>query len=64
MEILYTDYEYDEVAILSAIDLGLSYVIRDMDQDGFNDDEDNCIETYNPDQADIDSDVIGDACDP
>ena len=64
MEILHTDVGYDEGAILDAINLGLSYVPRDIDQDGVNDYEDNCIETYNPDQADIDSDGMGDACDP
>ena len=64
MEILHTDVGYDEGAILDAINLGLSYVPRDIDQDGVNDDIDNCIETYNPDQADIDGDGMGDACDP
>ena len=64
MEILLTDIGYDEGAILDAINLGLSYVPRDIDQDGINDDIDNCIETYNPDQADIDGDGMGDACDP
>jgi len=36
----------------------------DIDDDGVLNGEDNCIEDYNPDQGDVDSDMIGDACDP
>ena len=36
---------------------------EDSDDDGIPDDEDNCPDVYNPDQADSDSDEIGDACD-
>ncbi len=35
----------------------------DTDGDGIADDEDNCPNTYNPDQADMDADDIGDVCD-
>ena len=35
----------------------------DSDGDGVRDEEDNCDATSNPDQADIDNDQIGDACD-
>jgi hypothetical protein len=36
---------------------------RDTDKDGIVDSKDNCKATFNPDQADIDGDGIGDACD-
>ncbi len=35
----------------------------DSDGDGISDASDNCVYTYNPDQADCDGDGIGDACD-
>lgn len=35
----------------------------DSDGDGIPDDKDNCPTKYNPDQADIDNDKIGDLCD-
>ena len=35
----------------------------DTDWDGINDDEDNCVEIYNPGQADDDEDGAGDPCD-
>ena len=37
---------------------------EDADADGFSDGADNCPETYNPDQSDLDGDGIGDVCDP
>jgi len=36
----------------------------DIDSDGIIDSNDNCPNTYNPDQADFDNDGKGDACDP
>ncbi|MCH4551718.1 pectinesterase family protein [Aestuariibaculum lutulentum] len=36
---------------------------EDSDNDGVADAVDNCIDTYNPDQADMDNDGIGDVCD-
>jgi len=63
-EVLYTSSGYSEGDIMEAIELGLSYVPRDEDQDGVMDSTDNCFDTPNPDQLDIDSDGFGDACDP
>ena len=37
-------------------------MVNDLDGDGVPDDVDNCLETFNPDQADSDGDGIGDAC--
>ncbi len=36
----------------------------DSDEDGIADSDDNCPNTFNPDQTDTDGDKIGDACDP
>ena len=37
---------------------------NDVDNDGVLNPVDNCIDTYNPSQEDLDMDLIGDACDP
>ena len=42
----------------------LSLYSPDADSDGVLDESDNCPSTPNPDQADLDGDNIGDACDP
>ncbi len=38
--------------------------ILDADNDGIPDDEDNCPDTYNPEQIDVHGNGIGDACEP
>ena len=62
-EVLYTASGYSEGAILDAIELGLSYIPRDEDQDGIMDSIDNCIDVQNYDQLDTDGDGLGDVCD-
>lgn len=42
----------------------MEHTVVDTDGDGIPDENDNCPETYNPDQADMDGDTIGDVCDP
>jgi len=37
---------------------------EDSDEDGFPDNIDNCPNDFNPNQSDIDTDGIGDVCDP
>ncbi len=36
----------------------------DIDQDRVCDEDDNCVDIYNPDQNDADGDLMGDVCDP
>ena len=62
-EVLYTASGSNISAIMGAIELGLSYVVRDTDADGVVDSLDNCIDASNYDQEDIDNDGMGDVCD-
>jgi parallel beta-helix repeat protein/YD repeat-containing protein len=50
---------------LSAAETKTGYitVVTDTDKDGLHDRADNCPFAYNPDQADMDGDGIGDVCD-
>lgn len=62
-ELLYSDSGYNQAAIIAIINQALEDLPSDLDEDGFDFDEDNCPETYNPAQSDIDEDGSGDACD-
>lgn len=42
---------------------GYGRISHDADFDGLNHDADNCDTVYNPDQSDLDADLIGDVCD-
>ncbi|MDA9258012.1 T9SS type A sorting domain-containing protein [Flavobacteriaceae bacterium] len=44
--------------------INLEILSNDYDNDGIKNSEDNCENTYNPDQKDYDGDDIGDVCDP
>ncbi len=44
-------------------DRGVVTILADADGDRIPDDDDNCPDTYNPNQDDVDEDSIGDACD-
>ena len=49
--------------IFGSVGLKKSIVPVDFDGDGVTDDTDNCDQTPNPDQLDLDGDKTGDACD-
>ncbi len=53
-------YDVDGVGVIHCYE---GDEIADRDQDGIPDSEDNCPDTYNPDQSDMDGDGIGDVCD-
>ena len=61
--LIFTDSGFNQSIIIDMIEEGLSNLVLDMDADGVMDDADNCMEDYNPNQADVDQDGIGDICD-
>jgi hypothetical protein len=42
----------------------INHITLDRDEDGITNQDDNCPDAHNPDQEDLDDDMIGDACDP
>ena len=63
MDVVYTEYGFNQSAIVAAIEEVLANLPTDADGDGIDDSEDNCPYVYNSDQADTDGDGAGDACD-
>ena len=55
--------DYSSKDVYQAEEGRVNEMNNDTDEDGVVNSEDNCPDTYNPDQADIDSDGAGDACD-
>ena len=55
--------EGKEFRIKVCADIEAAIGVSDADEDCVPDEKDNCPHKYNPDQADSDSDGIGDACD-
>jgi hypothetical protein len=51
------------VGLLMSASPGLAQILPDVDVDGVPDAEDNCLTASNADQADVDGDGFGDACD-
>ena len=62
--VIYSQSGYNQSTMVAMIEEGLSNLVLDMDGDGIFDDSDNCIDEYNPNQADTDNDGLGDLCDP
>jgi hypothetical protein len=62
-EVLLSESGFNQTMILNSINEGIENLVLDTDGDGIFDDSDNCIDGYNPNQADTDGDEIGDICD-
>ena len=50
--------------VSQAVASNINRIPTDRDSDGIVNLEDNCPDEYNPDQEDLDNDLIGDSCDP
>ena len=50
--------------VKQSVAFNINHIPTDRDSDGVVNLEDNCPDEYNPDQEDLDSDLIGDVCDP
>ena len=54
----------DTYEVKQAIAGNIYRIPTDRDSDGVTNLEDNCPDDFNPDQEDLDNDLIGDVCDP
>ncbi len=63
-QIVYTSSGHNLSNIINVIENSLNTIVGDYDDDGILDDDDNCVDVYNPMQNDNDIDGIGDVCDP
>jgi len=63
-QVIFSESGFNQNTMIAMIEEGLENLILDVDEDGVLDSEDNCINIANPNQADIDFDGAGDACDP
>ena len=63
-EVIFSESGFNQNTMIAMIEEGLENLILDVDEDGVLDSDDNCIDIANPNQADIDFDGAGDACDP
>ena len=61
--VIYSESGFNSNTMVAMIEEGLSNLVLDIDDDGVMDNNDNCVDGYNPEQEDIDGDLIGDVCD-
>ena len=65
LQLEYQDTESsNDITGESTPSVSVTTLVADTDGDGVKDDRDNCLNTPNSDQANSDSDPLGDACDP